>query len=277
MTNETFEDPNATVKPGSQPTQGNAENTSITNDINQQNEQISELKSLVNSLTLAFQASQVRSAQNAAFQDAVTEVTQIARAMAIGSIAPSLEYPAAPKPSQTEKSSERCGCECMSPDCCEFEIVLRKVRASRPQIEPPDAGDIPLAENAMEIRLYVTADGAGFMFPSFASTIDLRADGIPPGPGPWVNIEKVINRVQVKKGVTRNVELYVEVEEDDSRLTEQAVGAGKNEFGEVYGTISLNCCLAEIYPPMPLDVDLRYGGEGRGGVTVVIYARRICC
>jgi hypothetical protein len=100
---------------------------------------------------------------------------------------------------------------------------------------------------------------------------------VPPGPGPWVVIERVVNRVHLKKGTTQIVDLYVEVEEDDSRATEQASLAGKNEYGETTGTIAVNCCMQEIYPAMPLDVDLRYGGEGRGAVQLVVCARRVCC
>lgn len=51
----------------------------------------------------------------------------------------------------------------------------------------------------------------------------------------------------------------------------------KDEIGEGRGTITLDCCMDKIYPPMPIEVYLIHGGEGRGMVQVFFYAERVCC
>ncbi len=239
--------------------------------------QIAELRALAASLAEAFQVSQSRASQEMEFREALGEIKQVARNMAAPAVPTRVAVGYEAAPYQDGRAAHRCDpCGCTSSECCTFDIVLHKVRATRPQIEPADMGDIPLAQNALEIRIYMTAGGQGVLIPSLASTLDLRADGLPPGPGPWVILDRLINRVQIKKGITQSVNLYAEVEEDDSRLTEQASLAGKNEVGEAFGTIALNCCMEEIYPPAPLDVDLRFGGEGRGAVQLMVMARRVC-
>jgi hypothetical protein len=274
MATRKISDEGAESRPNGEPLTENLEIASTLNAVELQNaqhrEQISELRELVNSLALAVQASQARNAQNEEIRGAVNEIRQTARAISVGAPA------AAPRVEQAGARGE-CGCDCTSSDCCTFKIMLQQVRATRPQIEPPDVGDVPLLQNALECRIYVTADDVGVLIPSLASTLDLRADGLPPGPGPAVVLKREINRIQVRKGTTRIVQLRGEVEEDDTRAGEQALLAGKNEHGEATGTIALNCCMEEIYPSGPLDVDLRYGGEGRGAVQLMIVAQRVCC
>jgi len=64
--------------------------------------------------------------------------------------------------------------------------MISQVRAAKPQIELPDLGDVPAAINALEVQIYFTVDRIGYLWPGLATTMDLRADGAPGGPGPWV-------------------------------------------------------------------------------------------
>jgi len=53
--------------------------------------------------------------------------------------------------------------------------------------------------------------------------------------------------------------------------------AFKDELGEASGSITLDCCMSEIFPQLPIDVYLNHGGEGRGMIQVAYYAKRVCC
>lgn len=243
-----------------------------------QNQQIAELKELTRSLMVSVQAMQAQSARNAVFEDVVADVKAATRAMLVAPV-----KNAANDPSQGKRDC--CGgdssCGCVSDDCCCFEIVLSKVRGAKPQNELPDIGDVaippPPTINAMEVQIYITAGdpAAGFVLPGLASTLDLRTDGILGGPGPWVSIERVVNRVYAKKGTPLSVPVYVEVREHDEGV-ERPV-AFKDEIGEATDWIILDCCMPKIYPPMPIGVNLIHGGEGGGMVEVAYYARRVCC
>lgn len=280
MTTEKPEEQEMAAKASRQPVQGSVESVPALNDVNQQKDQISELRCLINSLILAFEKSQARNAQNAVIKDVADEVKLAARAISTGSTVPGPRDSVVPKPALGERCCEDSVCECMSSECCMFEIVLDKVRASRPQklTEFADSGDtaLPPTINAMEVQIYATVENRGILIPGLATTMDLRAaGGLSPGPGPWVILNRVVNCVLVKKGITKVVKLNAEVREHDEGA-ERLLGF-KDELGEASGSITLNCCMPEIYPPMPLDVDLVHGGEGGGSVQLAFYARRVCC
>ncbi len=232
-------------------------------------EQIIQLRDMVGNLTDAVTAMQARTAQKAAFDDTVAELKQTARAIATAPAGMAVAVTGA------RDHGGGCGCDCVSPGCCAFEIVLSRVRAAKPQIEPADMGDIPGLINALEVQIYVTVDNVGFLFPGLATTMDLRADGAPGGPGPWVVIERTINRVHVPRTGTTNFEVFAQVREHDEGV-ERPVGL-KDEVGEGSGWIVLDCCTSKIYPATPIDVYLQHGGEGRGMVQLAFYARRVCC
>lgn len=233
-------------------------------------EQIGQLRDMVGSLTDAVTAMQARNAQKAAFDDTVAELKQTARALAVAPVG----VATAAAPGVRDHGGD-CGCDCVSPGCCAFDIVLSRVRAAKPQIEPADKGDIPGFINALEVQIYVTVDNVGFLFPGLATTMDLRADGAPGGPGPWVVIERTINRVYVPRTGTTNFEVFAQVREHDEGV-ERIIGL-KDEVGEGSGWIALDCCTNKIYPATPIDVYLQHGGEGRGMVQLAFYARRVCC
>lgn len=248
---------------------GLEEVTPVSSAADVQNQQLADLQDLTRSLMISMREMQTQNARNAAFDDTMADLKAMSRAMLL---APAKTVAASPN------ERDCCGeqsCGCIGTDCCCFEIVLAKVRATKPQIEPADAGDIPGLINALEVQIYVTVDDIGFLWPGLATTMDLRADGLPGGPGPWVVIERVINRVYVKKGTTVTTMLNAEVREHDEGV-ERPLGL-KDELGEASGSITLDCCMPKIYPPMPLDVNLIHGGEGGGVVTLAFYARRVCC
>ena len=232
-------------------------------------EQITQLRDMVGNLTDAVTAMQARNAQKAAFDDTVAELKQTARAIATAPVGMAAAVPG------VRDHGGDCGCDCVSPGCCAFEIVLSRVRAAKPQIELADMGDIPGLINALEVQIYVTVDNVGFLFPGLATTMDLRADGAPGGPGPWVVIERTINRVHVPRTGTTNFEVFAQVREHDEGV-ERPIGL-KDEVGEGTGWIALDCCTSKIYPATPIDVYLQHGGEGRGMVQLAFYARRVCC
>ncbi len=242
---------------------------SVTTDL--QNQQLAELKDLTRSLMGSIKEMQAQSARNTVFADTMADLKAMSRTMLL---APTKTTVAA------ADGRDCCGeqpCGCVGTNCCCFEIVLSKVRATKPQspLEPADMGDIPGLINALEVQIYVTVEDTGFLWPGLATTMDLRANGMPGGPGPWVVIERVVNRVYVKKGTTKTTELKAEVREHDEGA-ERPIGF-KDELGEASGLITLYCCMEKIYPPMPIDVNLIHGGEAGGVVTLVFYARRVCC
>jgi|ERR1044071_464812 hypothetical protein len=210
------------------------------------------------------------------------EESNVASARQLEKISAPQVQQAAPISSNLESphgSEDDCGCGCVSPGCCCFEIVLEKMRATAHQLEPSDSGELPFVVNAMEVQLYTEANGSGIMFPSIASFVDLRIDNIllsGGSPGPWVYIKQVVNRVYVKKGTTMRCPFSFQVRESDERLTEQATGAGKDEFGDASGYIDLNCCVPVIYPELTTEISLNYGGKGGGRIQVVVFARRVC-
>jgi hypothetical protein len=240
-------------------------------DIEIENHEISELKSLTRELietVASLKASNMRSATlGSSLSDVKADLRTATRAVVSGYVGTvgQLDGPV---------RSEGC-CGCTSQQCCEFEIVVSKVRAAKPQIEPVDAGEIGPLINALEIQLFASVDGVGALIPSLASTFDLRVDGIPGGPGPWVTLERTIGTIRVPKNATVTKVVEVQVREHDEGL-ERPPGM-KDEIGEAFGNIDLNCCMERVNPNGPIDVYLLHGGEGRGMVQVAYYARRKCC
>lgn len=234
-------------------------------------QQLTELKELTRSLLQTVQVMHAQNTRNSKFDDTLTDLKMAARAVLTPSVTAVNPHQAGVK--------DCCGdgpCGCIGKDCCCFEIVLSQVRAAAPQKEPADSGDIVGLTNALEVQIYVTNDNIGFLWPGLATTMDLRANGLPSvGPGPWVVIERVINRVYVKKGVQVNKKIKVGTLEVDAGI-ERPIGM-KDEFGEGSGEITLDCCMPIIYPPMPIEIPLSFGGEGGGTIQVAFYARRVCC
>jgi hypothetical protein len=189
---------------------------------------------------------------------------------------------APPAPAHGEPVYDRhdCGCGCVSSNCCCFEIVLDKVRAIQPQLEPADSGDIVGLHNHLEVMLFASINGRGICWPSFTGTADLSVGSIALGgkPGMWVIVDRVIDRICLPKGTTQAVEVAIEAAEIDKGV-ERPAGL-KDEYGFASGMIALDCCAPKIYPSMPIDLSFEHGGTGGGVpgmISVAFYARRVCC
>lgn len=238
---------------------------------------LAEVRELARSLFSAVQEIKLQNARNETLRAAIQDVQAEVRAASQVVLAP----PAMASPSHVDprgvEHAGKCGpCECVSAGCCAFDIKVWQVRAAKPQIEPADIGDIPGPTiNALECQIYVTVDDMGVLIPGLSSCLDLRADAIPGGPGPWVVQNRVIQRVYIPKGATITKKIKCEVLESDERATE--LPFFKAELGEADGMITLECCMAEIFAPMPIDVYLLHGGEGKGMVQVAVKADRVCC
>lgn len=239
--------------------------------------ELAEVRELARSLSSAVQEVKSQNARNETLRAAIQDVKAEVRAASQAALAsPAMAVASYVDPLGVEHGG-KCGpCECVSDRCCAFDIKLWQVRAAKPQIEPADMGDLPGPTiNAFECQIYVTVDEMGVLIPGLSSCLDLRANAAPGGPGPWVVPNRVIQRVYVPKGTTVTKRVKCEVLESDERATE--LPFFKAEQGEGEGMITLDCCMAEIFAPMPIDVYLLHGGEGKGMVQVAIKADRVCC
>lgn len=247
-----------------------------------QEEQIAQLKTMIDSLTVAVQDIQTRNAQNETFRQTMEELQFAARNLAV---APAAAAVAVPRPRSEKHDCGECGCECVDSSCCCFEIVLDKLRGIQPQgLEVADMGDtaIPIPTiNELEVRLFVSIDGVGaLLLPSLSTTMGVRVPSLLAGGGPglWMPIDRVIGRACIKKGTTRQFEITCHGAEIDEGI-ERPIGF-KDEHGEATGWITLDCCMSKIYPPMPTDLYFDQGGAGGGNpgaISIAFYARRVCC
>jgi hypothetical protein len=239
-------------------------------------EELTEIRELARSLMAAVHEVRQQNARNDMVRSAIQEVRSDVRAASQAMLlAQPTVLPGVVAPAHEQRSGKCPPCDCVADGCCCFDIIISQVRAAKPQIEPADMGDVGPFINALEVQIYFTVDGTGYLWPGLASTMDLRADGLPGGPGPWVVIERPVKRVCLPKGTSVNKILRVEVREHDEGV-ERPIGM-KDELGEALGSITLDCCVDRIFPPMPIDVSLVHGGEGRGMVQVAFYAQRVCC
>jgi hypothetical protein len=270
------ETPDASPSPGIEPVM-NPENVRAQTSVDESSlhDEIAEMRNLTQSLLAAVKDVRTQNARTELVRGALDEMRADVRtaARAVAMPAPPVAY--ADQYGREQRGNDCGPCGCVDDACCAFDIKVWQVRAAKPQIEPADMGDIGPFINAMEVQIYFTLDDTGFVWPGLASTMDLRAEGLPGGPGPWVVINRTIQRVMVPRGKTVTKQIRVEVREHDEGL-ERPIGL-KDEIGENVGTISLDCCVERIYPAMPLDVYLDHGGQGGGMVQVAFYAERVCC
>lgn len=242
-------------------------------------DQMAELKDLVLSLKNTVQETQARATQNAMFKTTMDEIKQVANTI------PLAGYSAVAQPTPGKQESGDCDCGCTDSGCCCFEIVLDRVRAIQPQgiLEPADMGDtaLPLPTiNELEVRIFASIDNIGILIPSLSTTLGLRVPSLISGGGPglWMPINQVIGRVFVKRGVLENVLVEFQGSEIDEGA-ERPI-AFKDEHGFASGSITLDCCMSRIYPPIPTDLSFNFGGTGGGNpgaISLAFYARRVCC
>lgn len=249
---------------------------SLTSHDEQMATQMAELKGLVTSLMATVQETRVRGAQDAEFHNTIAEIKQVARAIPTVAV-----YPATPHAVPGKDDCDDCGCGCVNSSCCCYEIVLDRIRAIQPQgiLEAPDAGEVPLLINQLEVRLFASIDNVGVLIPSLSTTMGLRVPSLLSGGGPglWMSLDRVIGRVFVKKGTSRTITVDFQGAEIDEGI--EAV-LGKDEYGSASGSITVDCCSAKIYPPAPTDLSFNFGGIGGGNpgaISMAFHARRVCC
>lgn len=244
-------------------------------------DELAEVKELARSLMGAVQEARAQAARVDSVRGALEDVKADVRAasQAIMSAPQSLAAAYSPATGQYENQHKEAGCgpcECVSSACCCFDIMVWQVRGTRGQIEPLDSGEVGPLSFPLEVQMYFSVDGIGFLWPSLGSTVDLKVDTFPiQKPGPWVELRRPVNRICLPKGTSLTTTMRVSVREEDA-MGERLLGF-KDEFGEAWGSITLDCCLKTIYPPQTITVELDSLGNGGGQVEVAFYAERVCC
>jgi hypothetical protein len=252
-------------------------------NLNSLREEISEVKELARTLMSAVQEARAQAARADSVRGALEDVKADVRAasQAIMSAPQGLSAPLSRVPAAAahydNQADAGCGpCECVSSACCCFDIMLWQVRGTRGQIEPLDSGEVGPLSFPLEVQMYFSVDGIGFLWPSLGSTVDLKVDTFPiQKPGPWVELRRPVNRICLPKGSSLTKTLRVSAREEDA-MAERLLGF-KDEFGEAWGSITLDCCLKTIYPPQTITVELDSLGNGGGQIEVAYYAERVCC
>lgn len=246
--------------------------------------QIAELTQATHTLRASLEASNAQAAANARFSDALDSLHAAAQAVSVAaSASPQRQLAASVFDGEQESSTDGCDdgpCGCVGTNCCQFEIVLDKVRAIQPQLEPADSGDIPGLHNRLEVRIFASIGGIGIVVPSLSTTMDLSVGGVLLGgkPGMWVTIGRVIGTVTVRKGTSRAVDVEFVAGEIDEGV-ERPLGM-KDEYGYSAGTVVLDCCVEKAYPSMPADLSFEHDGTGGGipgMISLAFFARRVCC
>ena len=182
---------------------------------------------------------------------------------------------------------ESCCGECVSHTCCGFEIVLDSVRATQPQsiLELGDSGDtpdlplIPGPVNPLEVQIFAAVDKVGVLVPSLWGTMQLRVGSTLLGgmPGPWTPIDRVIGKIYLPKGESREIQVTFDAAERDSGL--ERVLQQKDEFGTAAASLTLDCGCKKIYPAKPAVLRFNFGGSGggqAGEIEIAFYARAVC-
>ena len=238
-----------------------------------QSQQIAELRQLGDSLVAAVVAIQAQSARDAEFREAIDDVKRTTREMLsaamVSGISPISRTDPAPIP-----AADDCGegpCDCVSAQCCCFDIIMSSVRVLAMQLEPGDSTLIPM--DNLEIKMFAYLDGGiGAVIPSMFSTLSLPHK-LAQHAGLKVRLDRPIGTVCLRKGKTKTVTIGVDVIEEDSGL-ERPVG-GRDEEGSNSGTMILECCCS-VPPSTVFDISFTGGGQGGGAIECAFTAVRKC-
>jgi hypothetical protein len=245
-------------------------------------EELAEVKELARTLMGTVQEARAQAARvdsvRGALEDVKADVRAASQAMMMGMAQPPVVAAHGGPVPYVEGRREQCGpCDCVSTGCCCFDIKIWQVRATQPQLEPLDLGEVGPLSFPLEVQFYFTIDGLGFMWPGFASYAGLKVHRLPfAKPGPWSDVCRTVGRVCLPKGtiVTKQVEGWAR--ESDEGIERLLLGF-KDEVGVASGSITLDCCMQKIYPPQTIVIDLNQLGNGGGQVEVSFYAERVCC
>lgn len=226
---------------------------------------LAELKELARSLILTAQALQAQSARGAVLRDVIEDVRMATRAIVT---APTLATPSVPP--VTWPNAEPCGdapCECTSPNCCCFDIVMTHVRVVDMQIEVVDSNITPFFN--MEVQMFASIDGIGTVIPSMFGYLSLHK--LLNKPGVWSQVQRTIGTVCVPKKNPKTILITVDaVEVEQGEPT-----AGRDEYGTASSSMTLECCCS-TQQTISFEVDFTGGGQGGGTIEVKFAAVRKC-
>lgn len=233
--------------------------------VERQNQQIVELQRLVGNLGERLAAVQAASVREEQFRAAVRSVESAATAIQRGLSGPAVETPAKPAaPCGCEKNCTPC--QCLSPQCCTFEVWMSHVRVDQMQ-NPIDPADTNIG--VMEIWMFASIDpvhnmGACIPDPSPLSFLALHKQITDPF-GPWVQVNRLVGSVNVKQGspVTLPLTLTAVEREDE---TDRLIPRNRDEWGSGTETLTLDCCYTN-YSPIQISVPLTSWGQAGGAIT----------
>jgi hypothetical protein len=238
--------------------------------IEQQNEQIAELQRLVLNLGDRLTSVQAVNARDAEFKAVVKSVESAASALQRGLT------PVSPAADRSDCSGavpghdcECEGCGCVSCACCTFEVWMSHVRVDQMQL-PIDAGDSnALPTSVMEMWMFASIDpihnlGVCIPDPSPLSYLPLHKQITEPF-GPWVQVNRCIGTVAVKKGTPLVVPLSLTAVEREDAL-ERTKPINRDEWGATTENLTLDCCYSN-YSPVLISVPLTSWGQAGGAIT----------
>lgn len=257
--------------------------------IEQQNERILELQRLVGNLGERIAAVQIVNARDEQFNQAVRSVDAAALAVQASLATSTAARPAGldtgirePLPTRpgTPAAKGDCGCHvggcnCVSCDCCTFEVWMTHVRVDHMQtLEPDDTNVLPI--NELEVWMFASIDplhniGVCIPDPGPASYLPLHKQLTDPY-GPWSTVNRCVGTATVSKGAPLVVPLTLTaVEREPNRL----IPADRDEWGSATETLTLDCCYSN-YSPIMIPVALNAWGQGGGAITGKFMVVRKC-
>jgi len=235
----------------------------------QQNERIAALHSLLGNLGEQLTTFQAVNARDKLFNDAVHRVEAAAAAVQRG-LAPVSEPGIAVAGSPPGRDCGCGPCDCVSCSCCTFEIWMSDARVDQMQtLEPTDSNLVP--GEVMEVWMFASIDpinniGICHPGPSPISYMPLHKQITDPT-GPWEQVSRKVGTVTVKKGVSLNVEVKLTVVEREISFLEKILPPGnREEWGSNSAYVTLDCCYSN-YSPIDVPVLLTSWGQGGGAVT----------
>lgn len=170
-------------------------------------------------------------------------------------------------------------CECVSENCCCYDVWLKAARMIAGQIELDQLADgetgIAGLSDGFEIKIFATVNGSGIIYPSLFGVMDIKKRKN--RPGIWYPINRVINRVCISKGCARTFDIRFDVIERDAGRGggNKELVAGKEEFGSGTARLTLDCGCSEI-GPFHKEINLLGGGRGEGAIEIEFQATKVC-
>lgn len=246
-----------------------------------QAQQLAELARAAESLRDAVYAMQAQAARNAEFRDTIDSLKEAAKAITLASTTGTITTGAisaerSVEASMIESDCSESPCDCVSAQCCCFDIVMSSVRVLGMQpLEIEDSNANPWGELEVKMFAYLnsgTGVTTGAVIPGMFSRLSLSK--LIQWPGLKVRIDRTIGTVCLRKGKTKTIIVGVDAIEEDSGLIERATG-GRDEEGSNSSIMVLDCCCS-VPPTVVFDISFTSGGQGGGAIEVEFMAVKRC-